>query len=191
MATLRAKRSARFATEHLRYRRTQGDGAVLHCFLLDCSGSMLAGERLARAKGMLVALFDRAYRERAEIALICFGGARAKVRRQPGAAHWFNERWVAPIGGGGGTPLALGLASAETVLARAARRRPSQERWLWLLTDGRTNERPAAPSSANQIVVVDFEEGLVRAGRGESLARDWDAQYVTADALSYSYQRGV
>ncbi|SAK52693.1 Mg-chelatase subunit ChlD-like protein [Caballeronia calidae] len=164
---------------------------MLHCFVLDCSGSMLAGERLARAKGMLVALFDRAYRERAEIALVCFGGGRAEVRRQPGAAHWFNERWIAPIGGGGGTPLALGLSSAETVLARAARRRPSQQRWLWLLTDGRTNERPAAPSSADEIVVVDFEEGMVRAGRGESLARDWDAQYVTADALSYSYQRGV
>ncbi|EKS66451.1 MULTISPECIES: VWA domain-containing protein [Caballeronia] len=183
MATLRAKRSARFATEHLRYRRTQGDGAVLHCFLLDCSGSMLAGERLARAKGMLVALFDRAYRERAEIALICFGGARAKVRRQPGAAHWFNERWVAPIGGGGGTPLALGLASAGTVLEKAARRRPAQRRCLWVLTDGRTNEQPQAPHAADEIVVVDFEEGAIRVGRGEALAREWSARYVLADAL--------
>ena len=156
---------------------------------------MLAGERLARAKGMLVALFDRAYRERAEIALVCFGGGHAKVRRQPGAAHWFNERWIAPIGGGGGTPLALGLASAETVLARAARRRPSQRRWLWVLTDGRTNERPDAPLSADEVVVVDFEDGGIRAGRGELLARDWGAQYVTSDALSdtqrASYHRGV
>ncbi|BAO88584.1 vWA domain-containing protein [Caballeronia cordobensis] len=192
MATLRAKRSAPLDARHLRYRRTQGEGAQLHCFVLDCSGSMLAGERLARAKGMLVALFDRAYRERAQIALVCFGGGRAEVRRQPGAAHWFNERWVAPIGGGGGTPLALGLASAATVLERAARRRPSQKRWLWVLTDGRTNERPDAPASADEIVVVDFEEGAIRAGRGKRFARDWNAQYVTADdALSYSYQRGV
>jgi magnesium chelatase subunit ChlD-like protein len=184
MATLRAKRSARLAAQHLRYRRTQGDGAVLYCFVLDCSGSMLAGERLARAKGMLVALFDRAYRERAEIALVCFGGARAQVRRQPGAAHWFNESWVAPIGGGGGTPLALGLASAGTLLERAARRRPSQRRCLWVLTDGRTNERPRAPRAANEIVVVDFEEGAIRAGRGEMLANYWDARYVTADSLT-------
>ncbi|WP_232470917.1 vWA domain-containing protein [Caballeronia hypogeia] len=191
IATLRAKRAARLDARHLRYRRTHGEGAVLHCFLLDCSGSMLAGERLARAKGMLVALFDRAYRERAEIALVCFGGGRAEVRRQPGAARWFNEGWVAPIGGGGGTPLALGLSSAATVLARAARRRPSQRRWLWVLTDGRTNERPHVPASVDQIVVVDFEDGVIRAGRGEALAIDWNAQYVTADALAHSYQRGV
>ncbi|SAK90490.1 Mg-chelatase subunit ChlD-like protein [Caballeronia fortuita] len=145
---------------------------------------MLAGDRLARAKGMLVALFDRAYRERAEIALVCFGGGRAQVRRQPGAAHWFNERWVMPIGGGGGTPLALGLASASTVLERAARRRPSQRRWLWLLTDGRTNERPQAPLAAHEIVVVDFETDAIRVGRAEALARDWGARHVTADALS-------
>ena len=189
LATLRAKRSARLDSEHLRYRRTQGDGAVLHCFLLDCSGSMLAGERLARAKGMLVALFDRAYRERAEIALVCFGGGRAQVRRQPGAAHWFNERWVAPIAGGGGTPLALGLASAATVLERAARRRPSQRRRLWVLTDGRTNERPAAPGSADEIVVVDFEEGLVRVGRCGELARRWDAEYCVADELFVNARR--
>ena len=195
LSTLRAKRSMRFEARHLRYRRTQGEGAVLHCFLLDCYGSMLAGERLARAKGMLVALFDRAYRERAKTALVCFGGGRAEVRRQPGAAHWFNERWIAPIGGGGGTPLALGLSSAATVLERAARHRPSQRRWLWVLTDGRTNEKPQAPASADEIVVVDFEEGSIRAGRGKALALDWGARYITADALSeggdHSYHRGV
>jgi len=183
MATLRAKRSERLDARHLRYRRTQGEGAVLHCFVLDCSGSMLAGERLARAKGMLVALFDRAYRERAEIALVCFGGGRAEVRRQPGAAHWFNEQWVAPIGGGGGTPLALGLSRAATVLARAARRRPSQRRWLWVLTDGRSNERPGAPLAVDRIVVVDFEEGFARVGRCGEMARRWGADYFAADEL--------
>ncbi|GGD62924.1 vWA domain-containing protein [Caballeronia grimmiae] len=190
MATLRAKRAAPFHAAHLRFRRTDGDASALHCFVLDCSGSMLGGERLARAKGMLIALFDRAYRERAEVALVCFGGGRAEVRRQPGAAHWFNERWIAPIGGGGGTPLTLGMASAATVLARAARRRPDQRRWLWLLTDGRVNERPAAPSFADRIIVVDFDDGLVRVGGAEALAVSWRAQCVSADAL-LQYQRGV
>ncbi len=144
---------------------------------------MLDGERLARAKGMLIALFDRAYRERAEIALVCFGGACAEVRRQPDAAHWWNERWVAPIGGGGGTPIALGLASASTVLERAARRRPSQRRWLWVLTDGRTNEQPATPLNADRIVVVDFDEGFARAGKCAELARAWRADHVLASQL--------
>ncbi len=176
--------------QHVRFRRTDADASALHCFLLDCSGSMLGGERLARAKGMLIALFDRAYRERAEVALVCFGGGRAEVRRQPGAAHWFNERWIAPIGGGGGTPLTLGISNAATVLARAARRRPHQRRWLWVLTDGRVNDRPVAPASADRIIVVDFEDAPLRVGGAKVLAASWQAHYVPADAL-LQYQRGV
>jgi magnesium chelatase subunit ChlD-like protein len=188
---LRAKHDSRLETSHIRYRRTQGDAATLHCFVLDCSGSMLTRERLARAKGLLVALFDRAYRERAEVALVCFGGGRAEVRRQPGAAHWWNERWIAPIGGGGSTPITLGLNSAVNVLERAARRKPAQKRWLWLLTDGRTNETPATPHGAHRIVVVDFDEGFAHAGRCETFARAWQAEYVHSNALAHSYQRGV
>jgi magnesium chelatase subunit ChlD-like protein len=183
IATLRTKRASALETRHVRYRRTLADAPQLHCFVLDCSGSMLSGERLARAKGMLLALFDRAYRERAEVALVCFGGTRAEVRRQPGAAHWWNERWIAPIGGGGGTPLALGLARASTVLEHAARRRPQQQRWLWLLTDGRTNEHPVSPNGAHRIVVVDFDEGYARAGRCAALAHAWHAEHVEASAL--------
>ncbi|WP_244829498.1 MULTISPECIES: VWA domain-containing protein [unclassified Caballeronia] len=184
ISTLRAKRAERLDARHLRYRRVQGEAASLHCFLLDCSGSMLTGERLARAKGLLIALFDRAYRERAEIALVCFGGGRAEVRRQPGAAHWWNERWVSPIGGGGGTPLALGLSSAQTVLARAARRRPAQRRWLWVLTDGRTNETPAPPQCADRVVLVDFDEGQFGVGQASTLALRWAAEYFHASELS-------
>jgi magnesium chelatase subunit ChlD-like protein len=191
MGTLRAKRNMPFDAKHLRFRRTHADAAALHCFVLDCSGSMLTRERLARAKGLLVALFDRAYRERAEVALVCFGGGRAEVRRQPGAAHWWNERWIAPIGGGGGTPISLGLQSATNVLERAARRKPAQKRWLWLLTDGRTNETPAVPHGADRIVVVDFDEGFAHAGRCETFARAWRAEYVHSNALAHSYQRGV
>ncbi|SAL11123.1 Mg-chelatase subunit ChlD-like protein [Caballeronia terrestris] len=152
---------------------------------------MLAGKRLALAKGLLVALFDRAYRERAEVALVCFGGGQAEVRRQPGASHWWNEHWVAPIGGGGGTPLTLGVRAAGNVLARAARRKPAQERWLWLLTDGRTRDTPERPGDAHRIVIVDFENEAVRLGRCQLLAIAWDAEYGSAGEIAYSYQRGV
>ena len=191
MATLRAKRNTQLEARHLRFHRKRGEGAALHCFVLDCSGSMLAGKRLALAKGLLVALFDRAYRERAEVALVCFGGGQTQVRRQPGAAHWWNEHWVAPIGGGGGTPLALGVRSAANVLARAARGKPAQERWLWLLTDGRTPDAPSRPFDADRVVIVDFENDAVKLGRCAALAQAWEAQYSTAAQLAYSYQRGV
>ncbi|WP_031361704.1 vWA domain-containing protein [Caballeronia sordidicola] len=184
MQTLLAKRNQPLDATHLRFHREQGDSSALHCFVLDCSGSMLGGKRLALAKGLVVALFDRAYRERAEVALVCFGGATAQVRREPGAAHWWNDRWIAPIGGGGGTPLALGVRTGANVLLKAARHRPSLRRVLWLLTDGRSPETPSRPDAADQIVIVDFESEAVRLGRCVTLAGSWQADYRTAASMT-------
>ena len=164
----------------MRFRREEGDAGALHCFLLDCSGSMMSRKRLALAKGMVVALFNRAYRERAEVALICFGGTTAQVRREPGAAHWWNDHWLAPIGGGGGTPLALGVRTAANVMSKAARKKPSQRRLLWLLTDGRSPETPLRPADADQIVIIDFENEAVPLGRCSTLAASWQADYLLA-----------
>jgi magnesium chelatase subunit ChlD-like protein len=184
LQTLLAKRNQALDATHLRFHREQGDSSALHCFVLDCSGSMLSGKRLALAKGLVVALFDRAYRERAEVALVCFGGTTAEVRREPGAAHWWNDRWLAPIAGGGGTPLALGVRTGASVLAKAARHRASQRRFLWLLTDGRSPETPSRPDPADQIVIVDFENEAVRLGRCVTLAHSWQADYRTAASMT-------
>jgi magnesium chelatase subunit ChlD-like protein len=186
LQTLLAKRNQPLDKAHLRFHREQGDSSALHCFVLDCSGSMLSGKRLALAKGLVVALFDRAYRERAEVALVCFGGGEAQVRREPGAAHWWNERWLAPIGGGGGTPLALGVRTGANVLLRAARHHPSQRRFLWLLTDGRSPETPSRPDAADQIVIIDFENEAVRLRRCVTLAESWHADYRTAASMTSS-----
>ncbi len=169
--------------EHLRFVRETPRGGVLHCFVLDCSGSMLAGHRLALAKGLLIALFDRASAMRAEAALICFGGAGADVRFGPAVPRWWNERWLAPVGGGGGSPLASGVRSAAQLLGRSARRRPAQQRWLWILTDGRTRDEPARPADADEIVFVDFERDAIRLGRCEVLASAWGARRLTPEEL--------
>jgi magnesium chelatase subunit ChlD-like protein len=178
------KRNQTLDAAHLRFHREEGEASALHCVVLDCSGSMLNGKRLGLAKGLIVALFDRAYRERAEVALVCFGGATAEVRREPGAAHWWNDRWLAPISGGGGTPLALGVRTGASVLLRAARHKPSQRRVFWLLTDGRSTETPTRPDSADQIVIVDFESEAVSLGRCAKLAESWQADFRTAAEMT-------
>ena len=168
---------------HLRFLPETPRGGALHCFVLDCSGSMLAGQRLALAKGLLIALLDRASTARDEAALICFGGTGTALRFGPAVPRWWNERWLAPVGGGGGTPLAAGVRDAERLLARCARRRPAQQRWLWILSDGRSTDRPVPPHHADQIVFVDFEQGALRLGRCATLARAWDARCVTPEEL--------
>ncbi|MPW20720.1 VWA domain-containing protein [Paraburkholderia sp. CNPSo 3157] len=182
--TLAAKRNQRLHVDHLRFVHEAARGGTLHCFLLDCSGSMLSGQRLALAKGLLVALFDQARAERFEAALVCFGGQRADVRFRPAVPRWWNERWLSPIGGGGGTPLTLGTETAAQVLERTARRKPGQQRWLWILTDGRSSGAPARPVAADHVVFVDFErDETVRLGRCAQLAQAWGGEYVRPDAL--------
>jgi magnesium chelatase subunit ChlD-like protein len=176
------KGNASLRRDHFRFIRSRARGGVLHCFVLDCSGSMLAQGRLALAKGLLVGLFHRAYRARHDVALICFGGDDAHVRFE-GAPRWWNEQWVQPIGGGGGTPLSLGIAQAAHSVARSARRKPAQQRWLWILSDGRSAEQPSRPQGIDHAVIVDFEADAVRLGRCGTLARAWDAVYCTAAEL--------
>ncbi|HHT9018100.1 TPA: magnesium chelatase, partial [Burkholderia cenocepacia] len=74
-------------------------------------------------------------------------------------------------------------AAAARLLASAARREPGKQRWLWVLSDGRTREMPARPAAADHVVFVDFDDAAVRIGQGARLAAAWGAQWVTADAL--------
>ncbi|MBN3856654.1 VWA domain-containing protein [Paraburkholderia sp. Ac-20340] len=181
--TLAAKRGAALEARHLRYAQRKTGNGVLHCFVLDCSASMLAHDQLALAKGLLIALFDRARSERVEVALICFGGAQAELRFGPAVPRWWNERWLEPIAGGGGTPLEAGIARASQLLDAAARRDPARERHLWLFSDGRTTQWPARPRHADHITVVDCEAADVRLGRCRTLAQAWQGECIEAAAL--------
>jgi magnesium chelatase subunit ChlD-like protein len=181
--TLAAKRDEALRAEHLRFVHEEARGGMLHCFVLDCSHSMLSGQRLALAKGLLVALFDQARVTRSEVALVCFGGTGAEVRFGPAVPRWWNERWIASIGGGGGTPFLPGIDKAGELLERAARKKRTQQRWLWVLTDGRSSRLPSRPVVADHVVVVDFERERVRLGRCSHLARAWNGECVPVDAL--------
>ncbi|WP_454726590.1 MULTISPECIES: vWA domain-containing protein [Cupriavidus] len=181
--TLAAKGAGPLAPAHLRLRAQHAHAGVLHCFVLDCSASMLQGRQLALAKGVLLRLLQRAYQARAEVALVCFAGTHAEVRLQPARARPWSETWIRPIAGGGGTPLALGMRRAGELLARAGRRRPAQQRWLWLLSDGRSAEQPARPRWADAVMVVDFEQQAVALGRCQALAAAWHGDWLTARAL--------
>lgn len=177
--TLAARGSAALRAEHLRAAQRAPQAAALHCFVLDCSASMLAASRLSRAKGVLAELLAQAYRWRDGIAIVSFAGSASTVRVPPGRARPVSDAWLAPIGGGGGTPLAHALMQANTLLA--AHR--SGMRWLWLLTDGRTRESPPRPAHADVLRVIDFDDARVPLGRCAVLAQSWGAQHLAAGAL--------
>jgi len=181
--TLAAKGAQRLSFEHLRHRPALAAPGRLHLIVLDASGSMRRGGRLALAKGLAERLIEEAARAGDEVALLGFGGRGVELLLKPSLARAAIGARVRPIGGGGGTPLAAALSFAQRLLQAEQRRCGPGERWLWLLSDGCTLEQPQAPRSAGHIVIVDFDDPRRAIGRCASWAARWGADYRPASAL--------
>lgn len=178
LSTLLAKGTARLKPEHLHYRPAATGGAVLHCIVLDCSASMLRGQRLSKAKGLLQAWVDHCYQRRESLTLIGFSGQGAYVLKAPGKAVAFNHAWISAITGGGVTPIQAALALAERLLAK--HKEPIA---LWLLSDVRFSQLPPRPSFAAQTTLIDFDQGARTLGRTQKLAQLWQADCIDVDEL--------
>ena len=122
--------------DDLRVRRYQTRAEVLTIFAVDASGSA-AVARLAEAKGAVELLLAEAYVKRAYVALVAFRGTTAELLLPPTRSLTRARRMLAELPGGGGTPLAAGLAAARD-LAEAARAR-GRTPFVIVLTDGRAN----------------------------------------------------
>ncbi len=105
-------------------------------FAVDASGSA-ALARLAEAKGAVELLLAQAYARRDHVALVAFRGQNAEILLPPTRSLVQTKRRLAGLPGGGGTPLAAGLAAARdlAVLEQGRGMSPS----VVLLTDGRAN----------------------------------------------------
>lgn len=189
LPTLRAKGPGPLQAAHLRHTPHSAQAARLHLIVLDTSGSMRRHGRLALAKGHAAWLIEQAARTGDDVALLCFGGQGVELRLPPGRARAAGSMQVRLLGGGGGTPLAQALVQADRLLMRAARRHGPAETWLWLLTDGRTLEQPAAPLAAEHLVIVDFDDPARPLGRCAAWAARWGAQHRTASRAGSNPQR--
>src|SRR5439155_3195966 len=92
---------------------------------------------------------------------------------------------------GGGTPLAAGLAEAERLIRREARRDPSRRALALVVTDGRADDRAAAHRAAARlaraaagVVVFDGEQGPVRLGLAGALAAAAGARLLPLAAMA-------
>ena len=182
LRTLLAKGPRALQRDHLRYQPQVLAVPRLHLIVLDTSGSMRQGGRLALAKGHAARLVELAARAGDHVGLLCFGGSGVELVLPPGPARAAGAARVRQCGGGGGTPLRQALAMADTLLAQARRRGSTGPAWLWLLTDGRTLEQPAVPRGADHAVVLDFDDRSPAIGRCAAWAARWGAEYRLARA---------
>jgi magnesium chelatase subunit D len=129
--------------DDLRIQRRLQQRATTTIFAIDASGSQ-ALHRLAEAKGAVELLLADCYARRDRVAVIGFRGAGAQVLLAPTRSLVRAKRQLAGLPGGGGTPLAAGIAAADALAASV--RRGGATPLVVLLTDGRANiARDGAP----------------------------------------------
>lgn len=124
-------------------------------FVVDASGSS-AMARLGEAKGAVELMLAQAYSRRDHVALVVLRSERAELVLPPTRSLTTTKARLRGLPGGGGTPLASGLATALDCALRA--RRQGMTPSLALLTDGRANialsgqpDRALAQADAEQI----------------------------------------
>ncbi len=141
-------------------------------FAVDASGST-ALARLGETKGAIELMLGQTYVARQEVAMIAFRGDGAELLLPPTRSLVLAKRRLAGLPGGGGTPLAAGLAAALD-LARLVRRR-GRAAYLALLTDGKAN------------IALDGAQGRPRAeADAVRFARAWRSEGLPATVIDTS-----
>ncbi len=147
--------------DDIRLKQSEERSDRLLIFTVDASGSS-ALARLAEAKGAVEILLAQAYARRDHVALIAFRAGGAEVLLPATRSLVQTKRRLAALPGGGGTPLASGLAAALQLglQARARGMTPT----VALMTDGRPNvDRQGQPGRAQAEADAESVVRLIRA----------------------------
>ncbi len=132
--------------DDLRVQRRVERRGTTTIFAIDASGSQ-ALNRLAETKGAVELLLADCYARRDRVAVIGFRGRTAETLLPPTRSLVRAKRQLAGLPGGGGTPLATGIAAAHAMALSV--RRAGSTPLVVLLTDGRANvARDGAPGRA-------------------------------------------
>ncbi len=190
--------------DDFRIRRFAERSSTTTIFAVDASGSAAAA-RLAEAKGAVELLLAEAYVTRAEVALVAFRGTQAEVVLPPTRSLARAKRVLADLAGGGGTPLAAGIALAAA-LAQAERGR-GRTPAVVVLTDGRANiagdgtasrERAAADAlsaarllAASGTAAIFIDTSARPRPEGAALAAAMGARYAALPAAGAAAMAGV
>ncbi|MGL5115498.1 MAG: magnesium chelatase subunit D, partial [Beijerinckiaceae bacterium] len=126
----------RIRRDDIRIRRLRERRASTTIFVVDASGST-ALDRLGEAKGAVELILADCYVRRDEVALIAFRGQGAELLLPATRALERAKRALASLPGGGGTPLAAGLAAADRLADEV--RRKGRMPTIVIITDGRAN----------------------------------------------------
>ncbi|MEM8788108.1 MAG: magnesium chelatase subunit D [Pseudomonadota bacterium] len=156
--------------DDLRIRRHRQRVERVVIFAVDASGSA-AMARLAETKGAVELMLAEAYVRREQVALIAFRGTAADLLLPPTRSLVQAKRRLQGLPGGGGTPLAIGIAAALSLADQVTRR--GQRAHVALLTDGRANvARDGSPGRPQAQADAQAAARALRAARVPAMVID-------------------
>ncbi len=165
-------------------------------FAVDASGSMGANQRMKAVKGAVFHMLQEAYQKRDRVGMIAFRRDEAEVVLPITRSVDLAQKSLAQLPTGGKTPLAEGLESALTVLARLNKQDAGLEPILVLVTDGRANAGEDAINRAVKMaqligkakitsVVLDTENDFIKLGIANKVAQAMGANYYKLNQLTH------
>lgn len=125
-----------FRAEDLHTKQYLKRRGTITIFLVDASGSS-ATQRLSEAKGALEELLSQCYIRRDEVAMLSMRGSKVEIVLPPTRSLVRAKRNLASLPGGGGTPLASGLRSANEMAISLERKGLTPI--IVIMTDGKAN----------------------------------------------------
>nr|WP_185057704.1 VWA domain-containing protein [Pseudomonas brassicacearum] len=169
--------------DDLRFHRRHRSPHELWLVIVDASASTRRHRALSDGKGLLVQLFDDAYRQRARLALLTASGSVPHWQVQGLKASTGLRHWLDALGAGGGTPLLAALQEAGRWLRARRKRYPAEQQRVLVMTDGRLKEGLAPSPLDCPSLLIDIERGPIRLGRARQLAGQLGAEYRHIDQV--------
>lgn len=151
----------------------------LHLVLLDTSASTLQQQWFAQAKGVVLDIAKRAYLNREQLAIIGFGNDEQQTLLAKVRAPKELNQLLDTVPAAGGTPLRQAITHAVAYLTGLLRQQPQLQCTTYLITDGRSRDQLHDIQLPGESILVDTEQSQVKRGRGEELAAQLNAQYLS------------
>jgi magnesium chelatase subunit D len=194
--------------EDLRFKQREKKMGHLVIFVVDCSGSMGARQRMIETKGAILSLLMDCYHKRDKVSLIAFRKDRAEVVLPPTSSVHLASGKLKEIPVGGKTPLPAALLAAYNLIRQVRIKDPQVRFIVAIVSDGRANQGLSGIPVAEEVsrsagilrdlantdfIVVDTEDksSLIQMDLALDLAKELNADYFTTDNLKAEHLAGL
>ena len=159
------------------YKSVHSQVLINHVVIWDTSASTLRHRAAAKAKGVILKLFEQAYLNRQRMGLLEFSADQVKVITP---CQRVNRELIVPkvssLAIGGNTPIDRALVEAEKMLRHARINTPNALSKLTLVTDGYFKSLPEKPGINAELTIIDINQANIKIGMCEALANHWEAE---------------